>query len=128
VCLYTASTATGLPQTLVTDPGIIAIGSGSVTGPETGTVAGGGVAIGGAWYWTAFLADSNSESVTSYTGATGGALSSIRINGYASLAFAIAGTVTVGVSGTQAFGSCPATFPSPAFADNTAIPYIFMGY
>ena len=127
LCLY-ADSGHGLPGSLVADAGTIAVGSGSITGVQTATIAGGGVAVGGTWYWVAVNADSIAESLTTITNPSAGPIYSSRIMGWASLAAGVAGNPAIGVFAAQTFGACPAVFPAPSFGDNLAMPYIFMGY
>lgn len=127
MCVY-ADTGAGLPGALVADGGTIAVGSGSVTGVQTATLAGNGVVMGPGWYWSAFMADNNSENVSSIGNGAAGPITSSRLMGWSSPANAVAGTTATGVFAAQTFGACPATFPAPTYADNVALPYVWLGF
>ena len=126
LCLY-ADSGQGLPGALVTDAGTIAVASGSVTGLQTATIAG-GVAAGG-WNWVVMLVDNASESVTSITNPTAGPFYSSRLMGWISLAAGVAGNPTFGVYAAQTFGACPADVSDALlWGTNFVFPYIFIGY
>ena len=127
LCLY-ADNGQGLPGALLSDPGTLAVASGSVVGVQTSTIAGGGIAAGGAWYWVTFNTDNNGESISSAGAASVGSFSSSRLFGWSAAANAPTTNTAMGVYAAQTFGACPATFPAPTFGDNLPLPYIIMGY
>ena len=128
LCLY-ADSGQGLPGALLSDPGTIAVGSGSITGAQTATIPGGGIAVGGKWYWLAFNADSTAESISQAANASVGVYSGTRLLGFGSLANAlIQAQTTLSVWANQTFGACPAVFPAANFGDNLTAPYIIIGF
>ncbi len=128
MCIY-ADTGTGAPGALVADSGTVAVGSGSVTGVQTATLGGGGVTIGGGWYWLAMMVDNASESLSSTGNGAGGAISSSRLLGWSSVANITTVATATGVYMAQTFGACPAAFSgSPTYGDGVALPYVVLGF
>lgn len=129
MCVY-ADNGAGLPGALAVDSGTVAVGSGSVTGVQTATLGGGGTSLGGpAWYWVGMMADSAAESLSSITNANGIVLSSGKLLGWASAANVVGNANNASVYMAQTFGACPSAFSaSPTFNDNSAPPYIILGY
>ena len=127
MCLY-ADSGQGLPGALVSDAGTVAVASGSVTGLETATISGGGIVLGGGWYWEAFMADSAGESLSSSAANPSGLFTASHLLGWPSLAAVIANNYIAGVYAAQTFGACPTTFPGASFGDQIPIPYVIMGY
>lgn len=127
MCVY-ADNGAGLPGALVTgsDTGVIAIGSGSVTGVQTSSAL--NVALPGpGWYWPTFIADSASESVASISSTSGPALS-MSLLGFDTIAHLYAPGSTTGAFAAQTFGACPSTYPAASYANNTNVPYVGMGF
>lgn len=129
MCIYTDS-GSGSPASLVSsgDTGTIAIGSGSVTGVQTSSTlnSGNGITLGGStWYWIAFMADSNSESVFSLSG---GGLGANHIFGDSIAVGPYNGVANWGYSMSQTFGACPGSMSSATIARNTAIPFVEAGF
>lgn len=128
MCVYTDSA--GAPAGLVPsgDTGTVAIGSGSVTGVQTGNVNGatGVVVSGPAWYWLGFMADSASESLYSINNnqATilGGSL--LGVDSSARLFT----NVVSGVYVAQSFGACPDPFGAITLNANAVTPFLVVGF
>lgn len=128
MCVY-ADNGSGAPGSLVVDSGTIAIGSGSVTGIQTATLAGGGTLIAPGWVWIAFMADSASESLFSYSAslaALSGPISSLI--GNTSLANIFGGSAVNSVFMAQSFGACPAAFGAVTLNAAAVAPFIVAGF
>lgn len=129
MCIYTDS-GNWSPSSLVTnsDTGTIAIASGSVTGVQTSSTLNGGSGVslsGPAWYWLAFNASSNAESIFQSTGTGMGAQ---RLFGDSVSSGIFNGVQNLGVSVAQTFGACPASFGAASVVRNAAVPYIVVGF
>lgn len=126
MCLYQDSGA-GLPGGLIpgADTGVIAIGSGSVTGVQTSSTlnSGNGVVVSG-WIWVAFVADTTGESLSSIGNDP---MHANQLLG-STLANIYAINYTQGVFGSLTFGACPATFPATSYLTAAAAPAIAVGF
>lgn len=114
----------GMP--LLADSGTVAVGSGSITGTQTSPTlnSGSGVALAGpSWYWVTFNADATGASVFMNFTASG-----VRLFGDNVVAGIYNGVINSGVSASQTFGACPATFPTSAINRNAGTPYIELGF
>lgn len=128
MCVY-ADNGSGAPGALMADSGTVAIASGSVTGIQTATLPGGGVSIGPGWVWLAFMADSNAESLFSYSAALAGVSSPISsILGNTTLANIFGGSAVNSVYMAQTFGACPANFGAVTLNAAAAAPFIVAGF
>lgn len=127
VCVYYDNS--GMPGSLVpgTDPGNIAIASGSVTGVQTSNLSSPVSLYGPAWYWVAFNADSASESLSSSSNTSSGIMTSTLMGA------ATPGTIfnlidDSAVKATQTFGACPASFGAATINNAAHAPYVVMGF
>lgn len=127
LCIYT-DTGSWAPGSVLADSGTVSIGSGSVTGVQTGTLNGStGITLAGpAWYWLAFNASSASESIFQTTS------SNVTIYSQALFGDSVNSGIFNGVNNTgysmsQTFGACPGTY-SGAINRNAATPYIEVGF
>lgn len=127
MCIYQDNGTFG-PGALVpnADTGTVAIGSGSITGVQSGTLnSSNGVTLGGpAWYWLVFEASSASESIMQHSGIDayseamfGDSVNTGIFNGVGTFAYTMA----------QSFGACPATYAG-AINRNAVGPYIILGF
>jgi len=123
-----ADDGTGKPGALVanSDGGIIAVGSGTVTGVQTVTMNGAtGVPLLG-WYWLAFMADTTGQSL--YSISNSGALYTNTLIGHTSASNMFSGNQVTGYFAAQTFGAMPGTFPAPSILIASPNPYIAVGF
>lgn len=129
MCVF-ADTGAGLPGTNVVDSGTVAIGSGSVTGIQTASLASGaGVALKAGTYWVGLMADSTSESLFAFNNATA-YMTTVTTIGFASASNLFTNGPSAGYYMAQTLSSgCPTGFSgTPTDANGQVVPYIAMGY
>lgn len=132
LCLYQdTSTTAGLSGSLATngDTGTVAVGSGTVTGVQSGQLNGStGITVAGpAWYWVGIMADTTGQSLFSLNAASNSDAVGNVLGG--DIAIRLTTNLVTGIFVAATFGACPGTFSSPTYNVNTSVtPYVNVGF